>query len=54
MTDLFKAGVSLLGAGVVLKLTKDMSDNLTKPRHEKENKECPREIQKNKRRYFRL
>lgn len=49
MTDLFKAGVSLLGAGVVLKLTKDMSDNLTKEKsNEKEpKKEC-------KKRYFRL
>ena len=28
-TNLFKTGVALLGAGVVLKMTKKMSDNLT-------------------------
>lgn len=46
MTDLFRAGVSLLGASVVLKMTKNMSDRLT------EEKEQPK--RENKKRYFRL
>lgn len=51
MTDLFKVGVSLLGAGVVLKMTKDMGDNLTKEKKEKDNCQEKHIV---KRRYFRL
>jgi len=46
MTDLFKAGVSLLGAGVVLKIVKDYSDNITKKKKQMPTKE--------KKKYYRL
>lgn len=49
--NLFEVGVSLLGAGVVLKLTKDMSDNLTKGK-EPMNKKSPEELKG--RNYYRL
>ena len=40
MTDLFKAGVNLLGAGIVLKLVKDMGDNLTEEKKKHTKVEC--------------
>jgi hypothetical protein len=46
--NLFKVGTNLLGAGVVLKLTKEMSDKITKEKYKN------KEVYKDKRRYFRI